>query len=349
MKIPLSSVALAFSWASAVQATVCPSNLLIDDYANYNTRHLNSLGQYSSDDNYTIGITANPLNKTISFGTNSESYFIPLSTTRQLQRINTLGLHSQSRGLLIQNSPSSYRPTRSAEKIYKQHACHLYEEFMDLHLPLLSFRILEVATPRNHSERPNLVLNVVGSGKVGRVGVCRVTEGAVTEGRVTEDSFVEVTEGRVTEGRVTEGSLGVGTEGSVAEETVGKGSEGTVTDGTVTEGRSKCVVTEVTCGVDSDGIGTDGMEIEGRVADDGLGAVADGTVTEGRVGRATEGMETEGKVGNATDGTDTDGSLIETSAVGDVVAIKPAKACCPKAATMRESEVNIFIIVSGYR
>ncbi|KAG9238451.1 carbohydrate esterase family 4 protein [Amylocarpus encephaloides] len=74
MKLTIASVtALTVSWANIAQA-VCSSNLVIDNYSNF-ANHLNTLGQYTSDDGTTTNLKADVANKKITFTGGTSSYF----------------------------------------------------------------------------------------------------------------------------------------------------------------------------------------------------------------------------------------------------------------------------------
>ncbi|KAF4634245.1 hypothetical protein G7Y89_g3861 [Cudoniella acicularis] len=74
MRISISSAAiLALSWASAARAA-CSANLLVDNYSNY-ANHLNTLGQYTSDDGSIPTLAVDHTNKQITFTSTSASYF----------------------------------------------------------------------------------------------------------------------------------------------------------------------------------------------------------------------------------------------------------------------------------
>ncbi|KAH6675433.1 carbohydrate esterase family 4 protein [Halenospora varia] len=89
MKISLSAAFLALSWASAAQAA-CSSNLLVDNFANY-ANHLNSLGQYTSDDGTTTNLKADVANKKITFTGGINSYFY---TTFACEKATTDGYNA---------------------------------------------------------------------------------------------------------------------------------------------------------------------------------------------------------------------------------------------------------------
>ncbi|KAH8676890.1 carbohydrate esterase family 4 protein [Tricladium varicosporioides] len=89
MRISLSSAFWALSWTSAVQAA-CSSNLLVDNFANY-ANHLNSLGQYTSDDGTTTNLKADVANKKITFTGGISSYFY---TTFACEKATTDGYNA---------------------------------------------------------------------------------------------------------------------------------------------------------------------------------------------------------------------------------------------------------------
>ncbi|PVH73056.1 carbohydrate esterase family 4 protein [Cadophora sp. DSE1049] len=62
--------------------SACTSNLLVDNFANYQN-HLNSLGQWTSDDETTTNIKADVANKKIAFTSKANSYFYTTFSCQQ--------------------------------------------------------------------------------------------------------------------------------------------------------------------------------------------------------------------------------------------------------------------------
>ncbi|KAM0127731.1 hypothetical protein ACHAO1_009346 [Botrytis cinerea] len=74
MKLSLGDLAWGVVSCATVVRAACSSNLLIDNYAKFSS-HINSLGQWTSDDGTTTSLKADTANKKLTFTSKTNSYF----------------------------------------------------------------------------------------------------------------------------------------------------------------------------------------------------------------------------------------------------------------------------------